>query len=94
MVECVTPMDVLGGLFISCLLKNEVKEEVEKKKSASEAQKGELGSVFVAHAKHADISLWCSNSSHEKHLLTQRPCIKSAARTEIGGLTAVCQICL
>lgn len=90
-------MDALGALFVSCLLKNEVKEEVggkKKKKSASEAQKGELGSVFVAHAKHADISLWCSNSSHEEHLLTQRPRIKSAARTEIGGVNAECQICL
>lgn len=32
LVECVSPMDGLGALFISCLLKNEVKEEVGRKK--------------------------------------------------------------
>lgn len=39
--------------------------------------------ITFAHAKHADISMWCSYSSHEKHSLVQALVPSQRPATEI-----------
>lgn len=70
MVECVTPMDVLGGLFISCLLKNEVKEEVEKKKVRLKHKKGNLAQCLLPMQNM--LTFHCGAATHHMRSIYSR----------------------
>lgn len=61
LAKCVTPMDILGALIISCLLKNEVKEEVEKKVRLKH-EKGNLAQCLLPMQNM--LTFHCGTATH------------------------------